>query len=104
MTGTDLRDLILSPDFKQDLEEMSSYLASIKQERPIVYLLAKSLWKRGHKFDLEDKKTDLSINGKRIEFKFSYDTCQVALTTELVKYGDNLRGMWEDVQAKKINK
>ena len=70
MLGTELRDLFLSPDFKQGLEEMSSYLASIMQERPIVYLLAKCLWQRGYKFELEYKRHDLSVNGKRVEFKF----------------------------------
>ena len=61
MTGTQLRDLFLSPDFKQGLTEMSSYLASIMQERPIVYLLAKCLWQRKYKFELEDKRHDLSL-------------------------------------------
>ena len=66
MTGTELRDLFLSPGFTQGLTEMSSYLASIMQERPIVYLLAKCLWRRGYKFELEDKRHDLSLNGKSI--------------------------------------
>ena len=95
MTGTELRDLFLSPDFKQGLAEMSSYLASIMQERPIVYLLAKCLWQQGYKFELEDKQHDLSLNGKRIEFKFNYDRCEKALTDELAKYGDDF------AQAKK---
>ena len=51
---------------------MSSYLASIAQERPIVYLLARCLWMRGYKFELEDQRHDLSVNDKRIEFKFKY--------------------------------
>ena len=93
MTGTELRDLILSHDFKQGLAEMSSYLASIMQERPIVYLIAKCLWKRKYKFELEDKRHDLSLNGKRIEFKFNYDRCEMVLTDELAKYGDNLTRM-----------
>jgi hypothetical protein len=79
MTGTDLRDLILSSEFKQGLEELSSYLASIMQERPIVHLLAKCLWLRKVKFELEYKKQDLTVNDKRIEFKFkfAYDrSCQ----------------------------
>ena len=41
ITAAELRELIVCDEFKQDLEEMSSYLASIKQEQPIVYLLAK---------------------------------------------------------------
>src|SRR5438128_7252639 len=102
MTGTELRALFLSSEFKQGLEEMSSYLASIMQERPIVYLVAKCLWQRGYKFELEDKRHDLSLNGKRIEFKFNYNRCEKALSEELAKYGDNLNGMWQLVQAKVI--
>jgi hypothetical protein len=104
MTSTELRTLFLLPEFTQGLEEMSSYLASIMQERPIVYLLAKCLWQRGYKFKLEDKRHDLSLNGKRIEFKFNYDRCEKILTGELAKYGDDLNGMWQLVQERSINK
>ena len=74
------------------------------QERPIVYLLAKCLWRRGYEFELEDQKHDLSLNNKRIEFKFNYALCEKALKKELVQYGDNLKGMWELVQARKISR
>lgn len=70
----------------------------------IHYLLAKCLWKRGYKFELEHKRRDLSLNGKHIEFKFNYDRCEEVLEKELAKYGDNLSGMWELVQAKAIIK
>ena len=102
--ATELRDLFLSDDFKGGLREISSYLASIMQERPIVYLLAKCLWQRGYKLELEDKRHDLSIHGKRIEFKFNYDRCEEDLTHEMAKYGDNLNGMWQLVQARAISK
>ena len=87
-----------------ELGELSSYLASIMQERPIVNLLAKCLWKRGYKFELEDKKRDLFVNGKRLEFKFNFDRCEVVLAGEVAKYGDKLKGMWELVQAGAIQK
>jgi hypothetical protein len=90
MTGTQLRELFVSSEFTNGLEEMSSYLASIMQERPIVYLRAKCLWKLGHKFTLEDRRTDLSLNGRRIEFKFNFDRCEKNLEKELAMYGDNL--------------
>jgi hypothetical protein len=99
MTGTELREVFLTPEFRQGLEEISSYLASIMQERPIVYLLAKCLWRQGYKFELEDKRQDLSLNGKRVEFKFNFNRCEEALMGELKDYGDNLKGMWELVQA-----
>ena len=104
MTGEELRQVFVSSEFKQGLEELSSYLASIKQERPIVYLLAKCLWKRGYRFELEERLHDLSLNGKTIEFKFNYDRCEEFLEEELRKYGDNLQGMWDLVQANKRSK
>ena len=84
MTAADLREIILSPDFKAGLEEMSSYLASVMQEAPIVHLLAKCLWKRKHVFALErNKRHDLTIwtpgvsAGRKtntVEFKINFET------------------------------
>lgn len=81
MIAAELRDMILSPDFKTGLEEMSSYLASIMQEGPIVHLLAKCLWKQKHLYALErNKRHDLTVwpsglpagtKGTTIEFKFN---------------------------------
>src|SRR5438552_482130 len=104
MTSEDLREIVTSSEFKQDLEELSSYLASIAQERPIVYLLAKCLWKRGYHFELEEKRSDLSVNGKRLEFKFNYDKMAGRLQDELTRHGDNLTAMWTAAQAGAINK
>ncbi len=104
MTGSEIRDVFLSCEFKQGLEELSSYLASIARERPIVHLLAKCLWFRKIKFELEHQKQDLTVNGKRIEFKFNYDRCQEDLTHELERHGDNLKGMWALVELKQISK
>ncbi|MBX9679808.1 MAG: hypothetical protein K2X38_13680 [Gemmataceae bacterium] len=78
---------------------MSSYLASIMQERPIVYLIAKCLWRRGIPFDLEDEKRDLLVDGKRIEFKFNWDLCEEKLAKELAKHGGDLAAMWEQVKT-----
>ena len=93
MTGTELRDLFLSPEFKQGLQELSSYLASIMQERPIVYLLAKCLWMKGIEFDLEDKRHDLTLDGKRIEFKFNYDRCDKARKRESQEHGGDIKAI-----------
>jgi hypothetical protein len=104
MTGAELLDVFLSSEFKQGLEEMSSYLASIMQERPIVYLLARCLWRQGYKFELEKNLHDLSLNGQRIEFKFNYNRCENKLRNEMEEYGNNLKGMWECVEAGVISK
>jgi hypothetical protein len=83
---------------------MSAYLASIMQERPIVYLLAKHLWRKGFKFELEHKQTDLVVEGKCIEFKMNYNRCEVDLGNTLDRFGDNLSAMWVSVQTGRLNK
>jgi hypothetical protein len=90
MTASEVRDIIVSADYMLDLRELSCYLASIKQERPIIYCLAKQLWKRGVKFQLEAKRTDLVINGKKFEFKFHYDFDMTVLSKELQVAADKL--------------
>src|SRR6516164_10769852 len=107
MTGIELRELFRSDEFQRDLSEMSCYLASIMQERPIVFLVAKYLRRRGCKFDLEDKRHDLSVDGKRIEFKFHFSFCETRLEKQLkqlAEYGQDLKGMWKYVLAGKISR
>jgi hypothetical protein len=98
MTGRELQALMATPEFQRDLEEMSSCLASIMQERPIVYLLAKRLCKqRQYEFELEKKhnnkkeKSDLVVGQTHIEFKFNYDRANRKLEVELKKHSDNLK-------------
>src|SRR5260370_10016566 len=95
MTAADLKKILVSPDFKQELGGISSYLASIVQERPIVFLLAKCLLKaKKHDFKLEDKHCDLSVEKTKIEFKFNYNTgIQKKLKKELDKAGNSLDGI-----------
>jgi hypothetical protein len=104
MTGTALRELVRSSEFRQGLEELSSYLASIMQERPIVYLVARCLWRRGYKFELEYQRYDLFLDGKRIEFKFNFDRCQEGLARVLETYGADLRRIGPAVKAGKLSK
>jgi hypothetical protein len=105
MTAKELRAILVSAEYKQDLEEMSAYLASIKQERPIIYCLAKFLWKRGQAFRLEDKRRDLVIADTHLEFKYNFDCDMAKLEDELKTYADMpLKAMWEDTVAKKISK
>src|SRR6266852_5674036 len=97
MTAADLMEIIRSPDFRTGLEEISSYLASIMQEGPIVHLLAKGLWKRKHLYALERNKrhdltvwrpsVDSGVKDTKIEFKFNYETCAETLAKELEKNG-----------------
>jgi hypothetical protein len=131
MTAADLTEIIRSPDFRAGLEEISSYLASIMQEGPIVHLLAKCLWKQKHLYALErNKRYDLTIwesassaavNETTVEFKFNYDTCCLdKLKKELPRLEnksndeveevvgkfskwDVARGIWKDVFKKEPN-
>jgi len=92
----------MSSEFKHDLEELSSYLASIMQERPIIYLLAKFLRKKGLKFQLEAKHKDLVVNNTHVEFKFNYDRVGEVLNDELTKHMNNPKGMWADLKGGRI--
>ena len=102
VTATELRDIIVSSEFRKDLKVLSSDLASIMQERPIVFLLAKHLRERGHKCDLEVNRKDLSINDKHVEFKFNYDKVAGTINRELKKWPD-LKQMWQLVEEGMIN-
>jgi len=100
MTSKELTEILRSDEFRHELEEMSSYLASIMQERPIVNLLTKYLWRRGYNVELEDKKCDLTGNGKKLEFKFNYDKmAEEKLIVELQTWS-NLTEMCDAVSAK----
>jgi hypothetical protein len=99
MTAEELLGIFQSAEYKKDLTELSSYLASIKQERPIVYGLAKFLWRRRQRFQLETKHTDLVINERKFEFKFHYDCDMEKLERELKDYGDALDHKWIEKRA-----
>ena len=107
MTAEELRDIFVSDEYKRELEETSSYLASIKQERPIIYSLAKCLWKnnRSRSFQLEDKKRDLVVDETHLEFKYHFDCDMAGLAKELKTYGDkSLKAMWADAESGKLSK
>ena len=102
MTAAQLRDLLVSGEYKQDVEQLSSYLASIAPERPMLHCLAKHLWNGRCKFQLEAKLKDLVVDGKHIEFKGSYDFGMERLELELKKYGDkSLKAMWATARIMK---
>lgn len=73
ITANQLKTVFQSPDFYSELNELSSYAANIKQERPIAYLLCKYLRRSGYDAILEKDKHDLVVNGASIELKFHYD-------------------------------
>ncbi len=103
ITVQDIKFILESDEFKNELEELSSYAANIRQERPIVMLIAKHLWRRGHKVALEKKKCDLVVDETRLEFKFSFDSDTLSLEKELKRFDGNLEMLMNAVSAKEIS-
>lgn len=103
MNAADLRDIFSSSNFKKDLGEISSYLASIAVETPVVHCLAKHLWKSGkYKYQVEAKRQDLAIDGKRVEVKSSYDSTVKRLEAEIQRYGVKAcEEMWKAARAQR---
>jgi hypothetical protein len=103
MTSAELGEIFSSSEFREGLQELSSYLSSIMQEGPIVHLLAKCLRKRNkYHFRLEHKDRDLMVNGKHAEFKFTYDWCGRQIEKELAQW-PSLQDMWMLVKARKLS-
>lgn len=91
ITAKELRAILESPEYVRDLADLSAYAASIKQERPMVLLLAKYLHRRQYRFALEEGGHDLVVDGTRIEFKFHYDfDIQQRLVKELEKHAGDI--------------
>jgi hypothetical protein len=100
----DLIEIFQSEAYQKDLEGLSSYAASIKQERPMVLFLAKYLYESHRKLALEEEKCDLVIEGTRIEVKFHYDSdISGNLRNVLEKYG-TIEKVWQAAQAGQLSK
>ena len=94
MIVAELLDILKSDAFVHELDEVSGYLSSVMQERPIQYLIAKSLWKAGREYELEFNKHDLTVDDRHIEIKFNYDFFQIKLRSELQKCNGSLDSMF----------
>lgn len=92
-----------SSEFRVELADLSHYAAGIKQERPIVWLLAKYFWKKGHSVDLERNNCDLVIDDATIEFKFHHDSDLLVMRRELQRFGDDVEAMWAAVKEKGLS-
>ena len=73
MTAAQVRDIIVSDELRQEPQQISWYLASVKQERAIVFALARRLWEQDIPYRLEADRTDLVVGNKKFEFKVTYD-------------------------------
>ena len=100
ITTQDLTRILYSSKFQDDLAELSLYAASMKQERPIVLLLAKYLWRKGHKVAPELKKCDLDVDGVLIEFKFHYDADVSGVCGEMQRLNVTLETLPQAIKDK----
>ena len=69
----DFKAIFESPGYQHELEELNSYAANIKQERPIIWMLAKYLRRAGFVVALEKNKIDLVVGETRIEAKYNFE-------------------------------
>lgn len=78
----DLIEILNSDDCYADLKELSVWASNIKQEAPILHILAKLLVRNGYRVTLEVKtrsnegkriKSDMRINDSILEAKFCYE-------------------------------
>ena len=104
ISSQEIKVIFESPEFRSDLEELSSYAANIRQERPIVLLFAKYFWRRRHKFALEENKCVLVVDGTRIEFKFHFDSDMRNLQKELNKFDGNIEMLWNAACEEKLSR
>lgn len=103
ITVEDLKTVFESSEFQVELEDLSSYAANIRQERPIVYLIAKHLWQRGYMLALEKNRCDLVVDDTSIEFKFHFDCDMLSLQKELNRYGGDVEKLMQAVSVKEIS-
>lgn len=116
-----LKKTFEDPEFGSELNELSSYAANIKQENSFHYLLAKYLNRsRGLNVTLEKKgrnlqpdwcykpkvnrrykpKTDLFLNGAKIEVKFHFECDLPSLRKELEDYNYSINRLCEELKTR----
>jgi len=105
----DIKNVFLSDEYRAELEDLSCYGAHIKQERPMCYLLAKYLYKRGFVVDLEKKEEnhwyDLVVNGVKIEVKFYYESDLTnRLEKEMKRYDWDINRLVSELNSCKMKR
>jgi hypothetical protein len=103
VTVQQIKNILDSPDFQLDLAEMSNYAASMKQERPIVLLVSKYLWRKGYKAAPELKKCDLNVEGTRVEFKFHFDSDVASTCGEMNQRGITLETLAQAIRQRTLH-
>lgn len=108
-----IKDILQSSQFKTDLEGLSAYACNIKQENPIMILLAKYYFQKNKDVILEWKqkisgrrnprKTDLVIEGIRIEAKFFFEFDIKRIKDELEKLHWDLEVIINKIKTTKPN-
>ncbi len=97
-----LKETIESEEYKEEISELSSYAANVKQEGEMVSILAKILDKKGYHVALEYDKTDkhdLLLNDKILEAKFYYEEdIQYRLKGELEKVNNSIDKLLKELK------
>jgi len=101
-----LKAVLNSEGYRKDLKDLSFYAAHIKQERPMLFMLAKHLCKHGFEVVLEKKihchKYDLAVNNNTIEAKFYYEgDIERRFKEEMDNYRWNFNSLKREVLKKK---
>lgn len=89
----DVKSVLLSKEYREDLLELNAFASNIKHERPIMLFLAKHLNARGFHVVLEKQKVDLVVNEAKIEAKFYYESDLIKLERELRKAEHNVHSL-----------
>jgi hypothetical protein len=105
----DLKSVFLSDEYRAELEDLSCYGAHIKQERPMCYLLARYLNKRGFEVDLEKKEEnywyDLIVNGAKIEIKFYHESdLRNRLEKEMKRYDWDINRLVSELNSRNMKR
>ena len=100
VTAQAIIEILESAAFQKELDELSTYAASMKQERPIVLLLSKYFWGKGLKASPELKKCDLDVDGTKIEFKFHYDSDVLGTCGEMKARGVTYKSLRKAITSK----
>ena len=85
-------EIIESKEFFEGIEEISYYAFSTSQEKHIQFLIAKLLDKKDYLIALENKRYDLVIKDKTIEFESCYeeDFNDFSRSERIFKKGDRI--------------
>lgn len=104
-----LAEILRSREFERELRNAGHWAANLRPERPLTFLLARELARKGHSVTLEKpyphgKKCDLFVFDKYVEIKGHFDSDFVQIEKELNSFEGNLEELFQAAQDKKLSK